>query len=333
MRRSGTGAPPVITNRMLERSTDGHRSARASASRRSGLPKPTETRCSSMSWRRRSGLGIVGHHDRSAHEQDRQDVHTCPADPEERGDRDRHVVASEVGGDEEIYRVPGHVAVRQHHRLRTPGRPRRMGQEQEVVAADRAADRIIGRLDDERLIIDRRSLDGAADRQQVPDRNGGRRLDHIVLDQHDRFGLREHERAFFRPKPVVHGRENRAELTDGEERLEERAVVRTEPRDPVTMPDAEAAEPVGQASDPSSQFVVGEGPGAGDQRRAIGRDPRSSFDPRAYAEVTRRDLAHRCRMTARDPFARRARHPVRGATRRSRQTRGRGGSTRLVERA
>ena len=58
--RSGTGAPPVRNQRMLDRSAVGQRSVRVNASRRSGLPKPIVTRSSSTRQRISSGSGATG---------------------------------------------------------------------------------------------------------------------------------------------------------------------------------------------------------------------------------------------------------------------------------
>ena len=184
----------------------------------------------------------------------------------------------------------------EHHGLRTPGGARGVGQEQQVIEADRFADRMIRRLGHERLVIDR-PLERAADDEPVPYRGRRRRLHHVVLDQDDRFGLRENERSLIRPETVVHRRQHGSELAHREQRLEEGGVVRPQPRDPVTTRDAEAAKAVGQAPDPFGQFGVRERSGAGDQGRVIRRDPGPPLDPRADPEVSRRDVAHRVRMT------------------------------------
>lgn len=60
MSRSGTGAPPVTTKRMLDRSAVGQSSDRTRPSRMSGLPNPTLTRCCSISRRIASALTSSG---------------------------------------------------------------------------------------------------------------------------------------------------------------------------------------------------------------------------------------------------------------------------------
>ena len=86
-----------------------------------------------------------------------------------------------------------------------------------------------------------------------------------VLDQDDRFCLREDERLLFRSETVVHRRQHGSQLADREQGLEEGGVVRPQPRDSVAAPDAEATKTVGQAPDPFGKLGVAERSGAKDR--------------------------------------------------------------------
>ena len=117
-----------------------------------------------------------------------------------------------------------------------------------------------------------------------------------MLDQHPGLGVLEDQGALDRCQAVVDRGKDGAERAGREERLEERAVVRAEPGDPITTDDPEATEPTRQSADALGQLGVGDRTIPGDDRRTIGIDPRSPLDPRADADACRCLDAHRDRM-------------------------------------
>jgi len=79
------------------------------------------------------GVGALGHDDRTAREQDGQDVHSRAAGAKEGRDRDRDVVGAEIDDRQEVDDVPRHVAVGQHDSLRPARGARRMRKQAEVL--------------------------------------------------------------------------------------------------------------------------------------------------------------------------------------------------------
>ena len=90
----------------------------------------------------------------------------------------------------------------------------------------------------------------------MPRRIRHRGLRTAVPDQHGGLGVGEDRVDVGRRQPVVDGRQRRAEQSGGEQGLEERRVVRTEPSHPVPAPHAEPVQTVCQAPDADGEFRV-----------------------------------------------------------------------------
>ena len=88
-----------------------------------------------------------------------------------------------------------------------------------------------------------------------------------------------------RREPVVHRSQGRADQPAGEQRLQERGVVRSQPRHPVAALYAEPQQTVGQAPNPTGQVRVRQRPTISHQRQTVWRHPSAALDPRADPKV------------------------------------------------
>jgi hypothetical protein len=235
---------------------------------------------------------VAWHHDRAAQEQDRQHIDPGPSDSEERRDRHGDVVAAEVGAAEEVDDVPGQVAVSEHDPLGRPGGARGMRQQADILHAHQHLDRVLGSLGHQRLEV-QRPVDRPSDGDPVPDRvrrRGG--VGRGVLDQHPRLDVVKDGADPIGCQPVVHRCQRRTQQPRGEQRLQERRVVGSQPRHPVTAPNAKPLQAVGQAPNPPGQLRIGERAVLAHQRHLVGGDPGSALDPGANPKVGPRRWHH-----------------------------------------
>jgi hypothetical protein len=112
-------------------------------------------------------------------------------------------------------------------------------QQTDIVHAHRYLDRIVGGLGHQRLEV-QRSLDRPADGDSVPDQvrhRGG--VGRGELDQHAGLDVGKDGADAVGRQPVIDRCQRRTQQPRGEQRLQERGVVGSQPRHPVAAPNAE----------------------------------------------------------------------------------------------
>ncbi len=203
---------------------------------------------------------------------------------------------AEVGDAQEVHDVPRHVAMGEHDPLGSPCGPGCVGQKEEVLETHRHVDGVVRRARQQSL-VGQSAIEGPVDGESVPDGRWRSDRSHgVVLDQDRWLSVGEDRGDGIGCQAMVHGREGTAEQSCREEGLEERRVVRAQPRDTVPSDDPELAKTVGETPDPLGQLPVRDGTGAGDQSDVVRRDPGPSLDPGAHPDVTRLDAFHEVRM-------------------------------------
>ena len=222
----------------------------------------------------------------AALEQHRQREHVQPGRVEQRGGDQGAFVGDQVGVDEDVERVPGQIAVREHRALGTAGRARGVHDDAGVVGGDGLVDRFTGGSVDQLLVagahFDVRPDVRAAG--QTGDESGRRRRVHQGLGSR----VAQLVGDLGSGEAGVERDEDRAERAGREEGLEVRRVVRAQVGDPVAAAQAERAQGLGEAGGALVQLRVADFGVPVDQGGAVGGLAGPACGPRPQSLVAHR---------------------------------------------
>ncbi len=281
MSRSGTGAPPVMMKRTLERSALVQCVLRVSASSRSGLPNPTVTRSRSIASSTSSGVVATG--TTTVPPLNSNGRTFTPMPPVRKSGASASVTSSLRKSATESMLITFHVTLAcvSMTPFGEPVVPDVCGMMHTSSGSTRASARVARALAIEILVAPCRcratNVDDVHARRKLDRRRGildDHHLHRVVVEDAGNGGGRQ---------PVVHRREDRTELRHREERLEEGRVVLAEPSHAVAVRDSELAQARREPADALGQFGIAPPCRTVHQRNVVGCSARSPFDPGADA--------------------------------------------------